>query len=272
MMRNINMKKNISNDYFREFTKILHDSFLCVPTGRIAMDEKQKIAYCFVTTFNADQAAVINQLIQDSAMKQNAINNNIIHIAMVKSVVVLDLYLKLNREYKMGTISENDNKLFERILKAIKNQDFTFLLNDLKTINQYIDATMEFMDASAFSKVEMIKALDEDDIALISTFNSFFEEEYAKYNVEINKDFIMRQINKWINGTKDEELAINKSAEFLIDMFAMDANIEGVLLDILNSNDPDTVMQAMVDEDVTSIAGYLKTYYDANKNDQRKLS
>ena len=83
---------------------------------------------------------------------------------------------------------------------------------------------------------------------------------------------MIRQITKWINATKDEEKAINEAAQFLINTFKMFIDINGVYLDILNSNDPDSVNQAMIDEDLDSVAAYIRKYYDAHRPKQPKLT
>ena len=190
---------------------------------------------------------------------------------MFKSVLVLDLFLKLNRENELDIISEKDKKLFNQIVSAMKRNDFNLLITNRMTINAFLDATLEFMDAPAYLKVEMFKALDFEDIELIKNFNPFFSEEYEKYNVDIDQRFMVRQITKWINGKKDEELAINEAARFLINTFKMDIDIKDVLLDILNSNDPDTVNQALFNEDVDQVAGYVKAYYDKYRPNTPKL-
>ncbi|MCH5166664.1 MAG: hypothetical protein J1F35_02105 [Erysipelotrichales bacterium] len=264
----------MNNKVYRDMLKVMCVMLANNNIGIPVNDLNQKIAIAMSMYFQGDPNIGLDYIFvnMNPQYRELVKSRNILTNQMFQAILVQDLYLKLNRESALDIISDSDRVFFKQILRAIEKNDFSLLLTNRMTINKFLDATFEFMDASAFLKVEMFKCLDEDDLELLSSFNPFFMDEYNTYNVEINQHFMIRQITKWINRFKDEERAINEAAKFLINAFKMFIDINGVYLDILNSNDPDSVNQAMIDEDLDRVAGYVRKYYDAYKQNKPKLT
>lgn len=268
-------KTVIDNKRYRDMTRKLYFTFLYGAPEKELDDDDHRVALQFSRYFSYDVPTTIYQKLW--GMSEEESNQFFQFTKMEKgfimAVVIQDLYIKLNHKLENAEISENEVKLFKRIYFAIKKGDYKLLLADIKTINEFINATLEFRDSSAYSKVEAYKELDEEDINLLESVNPNFLAEYQTINIDITQEWIIKQIRLWIKGFKDETLAIRETARFLINAFEKDIDINDVLLEILNSGDdePETIMQAMLDQDVDKVFEYVKSFYHRKKEKIREL-
>lgn len=193
-------------------------------------------------------------------------------IALYSLVVVGDLYIKLNHDFVTGKLTKENDRLSRMITKAMESKETNMLLSDIKNISKFVQATLEFMDASTYQKIAYLSALDEDDIKILSEFNPFFKEEYDHFNVPLDEDFLIRQISKWLNGNNNIDTSLEKCAEFIIDMSYSDPDKIDNIIDLLASY-TDMVSKledAIADGNIEFLKGILNTFYQENKEKNLK--
>lgn len=188
-----------------------------------------------------------------------------------QATIVSDLYLKYNHALKIGEITEKEQKLLEKTIRAIGDGNFRPLLGDIKTIDPFLEASVEFSEASAIDKIELYKSLDEKDLQLLSSFNPCILDEYKIYNVEITEELLFRHIRKLYNHFNDQDQAIMAVSQFIINLFKENVDLNVCLNGMLNTFNPDQVMQAILDGDVNSFSAFLSTYFNEQKKDNPTL-
>lgn len=205
--------------------------------------------------------------ILDENMKEFYIKLYPTKIALYSVLVISDLYIKLNHDFVTGRLNKDGERIFRMITKAMQTRDTNLLLGDIKNVMKFVQASLDFVDASAYQKIAYLSALDEDDIKALIEFNPFFKEEYDHYNVPLDDKFLVRQITKWINGKNNIDTSLEKCAEFIIDMSYSDADKIDDIIDLLASyTDQVTKLEeAISDGDTDFIKGILNTFYQENK-------
>ncbi len=175
----------------------------------------------------------------------------------------------------LGIINDSELRILNMIISCTQKEDdekrYNQLFIDSKIQLRLVDAILNFLDSSAFEKVLSFKCLTLDDIKLLSFINPLFKDDYEKYSVNIDRDFFIRQIGKWINGTNDKVTALNEASKFLIQAFKININVEELVMDIINFSETEDVMQALVDENADLLAAYISSYYDKYKEISPKL-
>ena len=256
------------NSYLRKYVRYLCK---CVEQemndANLRVDSDYIKGMYFANLFSTNMDSFIDKIFGNNELSRLVNAENKMQIDMLLMILVTDLFVSLSSKYVMGSLNSTEENLYNRIVKAINEDSYNFLVCDLKSIGYFVKATNDFDNMSAYDKVLMIKSLEEENRELLNKLNPFFIEEYNKLNVNVDRIFIMRQIVKWINGTGDAVHAIEETAIFLSKLFNIsDDNIE-VVTDIMNAHNPDEVTQAFIDEDINQIAGYISSYYEAYKDE-----
>lgn len=181
--------------------------------------------------------------------------------------LITDLYIQNKYAKTKGyVINSVENVLLDDALEnkvvdsALKNKNICF--------DSY-KATYDFYNNSAYYKVLLMKSLSEEDVQKLKDFNFMFEEEYNHFNVDITKEFIIRQINKWLHAFPDNNLrAFTETASFLIDLYNIDedlvVDVVGDMIEELNLN-IDEVIDSLHDKNIENLVKYLISYYELNK-------
>lgn len=265
----------MDNTYFRQIINLLrNEAFKTIPINQ-AINADYKIAIMFSQFLLNDMRDGFYEALFNLTEEQaeTFYNSEVFSKGMIMALLIQDLFLKLNRESLLGTINEQDERLFKILNNAIEKDDFKIIFTDLKSVPEFVKATLHFADLSAYNKVEMFKCLDFQDMQMLQAINPNFFDEYKKYAIDINQEWIMRQINKWINHSKDEYQAFKETAQFLINAFNMDIDISDVYLEMLNSGDdePDFMNLAMLNRDVEQVSVYVSKFYYRHKGKDKKL-
>ena len=129
-----------------------------------------------------------------------------------------------------------------------------------------------YNEISGFDKVLLNKCLEETDINILKNVNPFFESEYNATNVDVDLDFLKRQIEKWQKSYPDDiEKSYMEASYFLFDLYKINKEeCESVIIDLIrqdlgiyscNEERENTIKigQAIFDEDKLSMM--LKDYY-----------
>lgn len=201
-------------------------------------------------------------------LKDYYINFYITKITLLSVIIINDLYVKLTHDCVTGELTEEKSKLLNMIVNAIEKNDTNLLLGNPKYISQFIEATCNFYEATAYEKIALLSSLDENDMKTLEKFNPFFKDEYDHYNVTLDEDFFIRQISKWLNGKNDLNVALEKTAEFIIDMCYTDSDKIDSFIDILATytDNPNELDEALANSDIDAIKTALKAFYEERKN------
>lgn len=157
-------------------------------------------------------------LLSFNAVRAHAVHaqeSDIVLSTMVVLEVFVEVYKILNLREKLDIIDDIDAHLLEEMRKVEQFEDIVNVLCRKANISLIGDA-VEFDNLSAFDKVLQTKALDENDLAILRRIFPLFEGEYEHYNVEVDEDFMIRQIGKWQTGCNDDiEKSYEEAANFL---------------------------------------------------------
>ena len=175
------------------------------------------------------------------------------------------------------TLEGTDDIEFYPIIEETGNILNVFYLDNLA--DEIYDSLGDYDDASAYDKVLLEKCLDEKDVERLEKLNPFYKEEREKYNIDIDLNFITRQIDKWQKAfAKNPHLSYEQSTDFLINLSKIDQKLSlkliNEMLDELNSNifirntvpseECINVNGMMIDEEVLS--EIIKDYYNQEKS------
>lgn len=263
------MSKKI--DYNMKFRNELNslNSFIYSVYSAYSKSEQQRDYYMklfYTLTFtNRTHTLVENSysFIKNNDLKEQYVNSYTTRSLLMSMIIVNDLYVKLSHDFVTGRLSNKDNTLLNMIINAINKKDTTILLADARYISTFVDASLSFIDATAYEKIALLSALDEKDIDLLSSFNPFFKEEYDHYNVTLDADFFIRQISKWLIGKNALNITLEKSAEFIIDMSYADPDKIDDFIDTLSSFTDNTskLDEAIATGDIDVIKSILNKFY-----------
>lgn len=262
------MKNNILMN-IRCFTAMCVESF--ANSNLLAnkqMDEQLAISIGFVNYFTNNNLKNLYAISHD----ENIARDSFIVCSLIQATVICDLYLLLKRKYFLSTISNHDLKLLKRTIKALQENNLRPLLGDVKIVDNFIEASLEMLDASAYEKVEMYKNLKEEEVELLSSINPYIKKEYEVFNVTLDRHLIITQIKKWLKAYNDEDLALTKAAEFLIHMFKIDHDDNELFIEMANLFPSELFMQALLDEDIEVTKGFMKEYFHRYNTEGPKLS
>ncbi len=258
-------------------TNDIRETFLFIVNGcrqltNIPMREEmaKAIAFNSIVSTNYTDNEALNRLFGEEIIRNTAFIQG-----LTEAISITDLYLELNKKCSLGIINNAELRILNMIISCAQKEDdekrYNQLFMDSKIQLRLVDAILNFLDSSAFEKVLSFKCLTLDDIELLSFINPLFEDDYEKYSVNIDRDFFIRQISKWINGTNDKVTAFSEASKFLIQAFKININVEELVMDIINFSETEDVMQALVDENADLLAAYISSYYDKYKEISPKL-
>ena len=209
----------------------------------------------------------------DYDLKQLRVLNIISYIQMYT-----DYYMNLKyTDYQEGTnkLDHLNIKSYEDIKKKFFNRRIAY---------QMMDSSLDFISSSAYEKIISYRLLDKNDCKLLSSINMFFEDEKGKYDIDIDLNFLYKQISKWQNAFEDQkELSFFSASMFLYDLYNIDKeDAINVISDLLNTFDneifisnsnlnEETIMDIngiLIDD--TILAGIIKDSYSNTKKLQMK--
>ncbi len=192
---------------------------------------------------------------------------------LLQSVIIMDFYILVNKNIVLDVATKEEIRILNQIKSAHKKgNDFSALIRNPNNITELLDASHIMNNLSFYDKALAYLLLDEEDMEIISSFNSFFMADYLEHSEKISPNFIIKQIFRSINKTNDRIASIEEAAEFLVNAFYGDVEgIEETVVDIINFTESEDIMQALVDENISSVAVHLFNYYDKKTNDGPKL-
>lgn len=203
-------------------------------------------------------------------MGEQKVNEERVRIALMEAVLSKDLYVYLNLINKLQGLEDRELSLFLELKECLEDGTVNSLFINSRSLKYIRKATLSYKEASAFDKVLYVKALDENDINLLSKYNPLFMDEYNHFNVELNNDFLIRQITKWINAFKDENKAYMAAASFICNLYHINKELVNDYLVELSKGYTDDSLVPMIDyfesKNITEIADMVKDFYLRNKD------
>lgn len=259
------------NNYLRKHIKFIYDSAKSL-LGNQIRDDNMYSSVVFRGIYEQDYNNILLPPMLGTMSEKDKMEATLFQ-GLMESVMLMDLYTLLNKKYNQGISTSADDKLLNRIIECTNKDSydrFNSLFIDPSTEASLVKASLEFLDSSAYDKVLAFKCLDTDDAITLVSINPYFTDDLKRYSIDINRDFLIRQINRWKAAFTEEE-SINAAATFLIDAFNMNINIEELVVDIINHAESEDVMQALVDENVELLSAFILAYYRTYNEDAPKL-
>lgn len=158
---------------------------------------------------------------------------------MVIMELFVDMYKILNLREKLDIINDIDANLLIKMRETKDFEKIVFLLLD-EANGPIILQALNFSEISIYDKVLQMKALDSKDVSLLMELFPLFESEYNAYNIEVNEDFMAREIKKWpdiFDG--NVEKAYEDAAAFLDQYSVINANLYDRIAEMTNLSNVD---------------------------------
>lgn len=258
------------NNYMRNHIKTIHDTSKRILNGKVGSEDFYcSMVFRGIHEEKFDSGSVLAFL----NMSEKDKLESILFQGLMEAVMLEDLYIALNKKVATGKASDADLKLINRIITcANKDKDdmYESLFIDPNIGTKLVQASLGFLASSAYEKVLSFKCLDTDDAIVLTSISPYFTQDLKRYSLDINRDFLITQINRWKDITTEDE-SINAAAEFLITAFNMDIDIETLVVDIINHAESEDVMQALVDENIELLSSFILAYYRTYNQEGPKL-
>ncbi len=262
----------LSNKYFRKHIKLIHDLAKNITQTNVR-DENTFNFIVFSGIHKIDIGYETIPILKLHSEEQK--NQSFIMQGFMESVMIMDLYLALNKKICLGESTKKDESIINRIISCVNNdktdKKYDNLFIDPNVDAMLVQSSLDFLDLTAFDKVLTFKCLTEDDATVLNAISPLFMQDLITYAVDINRDFFIRQINKLKKAFGEEE-AMNIAAKFLIGAFKMDIQAEELIIDIRNHAGTDEVMQGLVDENIQLVSAFVLSYYKEYNQEGPKLS
>lgn len=259
--------KNMS---IRKFFKVLDDYGLSIIKDNVSLpDEVIRKEYHY-NIFNCYIDEDLKKLYK--ASEEKTYKTIIVEVAMVIMVMICDTYEHLRNKEKLQGLDDDEQILLYRILAGITDNDFNYILNDSASLEYCVDVTEMYLEESALRKIELAKSLSEEDVATLSKFNIYFEEEYNHYNIEITEQFLLKHLNIWIKKSGLEE-GINTITSFVLNLYTLDpegfAKVASII--VPDEDKRQSFMKEINNKDINTIAPFISSFYESHNNIDKKL-
>lgn len=136
-----------------------------------------------------------------------------------------------------------DFYMMSRFHNKIEKNDSSFINIDYEKIERFFDdsdlytvilkSMEEFTDLSAYNKIILFKSLTKEENEMLKTINPFFEFEKNKYDIEITKELIIKQMDKW-NKSFGLENAVKQTSKFIFDLYNINSSNINNLFEQIN--------------------------------------
>jgi hypothetical protein len=199
--------------------------------------------------------------------------NLIINVALISTVLLNDTYIHLINKTKYNALTDEEKVILNNILKGTKDNNYKKLFTNSDMLEYMINISNKFIDESALKKVELMKSLNEEDLAILEIINPFYKEEYDAYNININDKFINKHLNIWINK-EGYEKGITIITNFLFKIYMVN---KSACLEAIQSicEDEETINKLMTHIEkceFEEVSPYIRDIYDnKEKNLDRKI-
>lgn len=259
-----------TNNYIRNYIKTIHDVSKRMLYGKVRSED----FFCSIifrqicnVKFDSNFAPEFLNLSEEEQVEA------ILFQGLMETVMLMDLYISLNKKVVTETATTFEINLLNKISTCAnkdKKDKYQSLFIDPNVGAKLVQASLDFLDSSAYEKVLSFKCLDAENVYVLTNISPYFTDDLIRYAIDINREFLIKQINKWKFATNEEE-AINAASEFLINAFNMNIDIENLVIDIINQAETDDVLQALVDEDVQMLGAFILDYYRTYNQNGPKL-
>jgi len=258
-MLNKNNSKKIRN-YILEQYYIIDELF-----NELTEIEKNQILFDVVEAF--DNKNVLDE-----------ISDNNIDFRRYQTVSKLSKIQIFTDYYRYKKISDKvyGSRFINSIPKINSYEDLDKYCKNPYTRHEMIEAVKEYGESTKLDRILLNKCLDIKDVKYLKSVNPFFEYDYNKYNINIDLDFIIKQIKKWQKFyPQDVSLSYDILSRFIFQLnYCRKEEAEKLLLElfdeklsIYSSTDSaeETINIGNIRIGMRHLNIMLREYYDYNK-------
>ncbi len=154
-----------------------------------------------------------------------------------------EFYVTTYRRLLFSDIPRSELRLFRQMDEVMDFDDYFGTINRefVKKAFQYM---LEYDHLTAYDKV-LRSHLVRDKVEQIYKINPYYQSEYEKYNVEINLDFIYRQLTKYYNTYENLDEGLANTMSFLTELYQFEASSVVLLIDALLADLPPATLSLL---------------------------
>lgn len=154
-----------------------------------------------------------------------------VFLTLITIQLYTDLLRKLRYESSIKQIFDSSNEILKEIIEIQDYESILEVFDNPKISVESIKALEQFNDLPAYKKVLEYKSLKSEDIEKLSKLNPLFLEEYQKFNVQVNENFIINQIEKWFKKyPENHDVAYIEASKFLFDLYKINGDSDFLCL------------------------------------------
>lgn len=148
-----------------------------------------------------------------------------VFLTLITIQLYTDLLRKLRYESSIKQIFDSNDEILKEMIEVQDYETILEIFDNPKISVESIKALEQFNDLPAYKKVLEYKSLKSGDIEKLSKLNPLFLEEYQKFNVEVNENFIINQIEKWFKKyPENHDVAYIEASKFLFDLYKINGD------------------------------------------------
>lgn len=148
-----------------------------------------------------------------------------VFLTLITIQLYTDLLRKLRYESSIKQLFDSNDEILKEMIEVQDYETILEVFDNPKISVESIKALEQFNDLPAYKKVLEYKSLKSGDIEKLSKLNPLFLEEYQKFNVEVNENFIINQIEKWFKKyPENHDVAYIEASKFLFDLYKINGD------------------------------------------------
>lgn len=154
-----------------------------------------------------------------------------VFLTLITIQLYTDLLRKLRYESSIKQIFDSNDGILKEMIEVQDYETILEVFDNPKISVESIKALEQFNDLPAYKKVLEYKSLKSGDIEKLSKLNPLFLEEYQKFNVQVNENFIINQIEKWFKKyPENHDVAYIEASKFLFDLYKINGDSDFLCL------------------------------------------
>ena len=150
---------------------------------------------------------------------------------VIKNFIYIQSYSDFYRIGRFKNFIEAENSSFVKI----DYDKISYLFDDPDVYVEMIKSVEEFSNLSAYDKILITKMLTKKEHNKLKEMNPFYEYEKNMFDIKVNKEFILRQIDNW-NKNFDLETSMNATADFILKLNDLNNKNVEILFNEINFN------------------------------------
>ncbi len=224
------MKRNYSKE-LRKFIQNLSSNTkkILINIKNISCLDSDEISYISIINSIKVVESIFEYSNTDYKLRITKIKNTFIILQLYT-----DLYKKLKYKEKFSKLDIEDISLLAEISQLSTYDQIINIFDDKYVINNSFNATLTFNSLPVYEKILQIKSLSEEDCKKLGELNPIFNNEKQNYDININTDFIIRQIGLWQKKFNDNlEKSYDGTVDFIFNLYKVRKEEAVKLVDLI---------------------------------------